>query len=186
MDVNVIGNIIREVLNEILDYDEKSVNKKSKSKTYTEPISGTKIVNIDGTIIKLSFLIDEFNNSLEVSFSDEKNSFESLTNNNIIGEIFSNITYHTIQFLKEIDKKIKLNDAIEIKKIVFTPTKIKGKEENLKASETKRGRLYVFFTKKILDIKSVNSNNFTVELYLAKTLRLANGDGMKNFKIKGL
>lgn len=180
---DLIREIIATKLNEILDYDESKVTKKVASKLYNEPISGTKVIKIDGTTIKTSFLIDEFDNSLEVSFSDENNSFEALTNNNIIGKIFSNVTFHSLQFLKDIDKKIKGKNIISIDKIVFTPTKIKGIEDSMKVSDTKRGKLYIFFIKKVLNIKSIKSDNSTIQLYLEKPIKLGK-DLMNSFQLK--
>lgn len=181
--MELIKEIIRKEVNEILDYNEKFVDKKAKSETFIEPISSYKRVKINDTVINISFLIDEYDNSLEVSFSDENNSFESLTNNNVIGRIFSNITYYTIQFLKEIDKKIKIGDSFNIEKLVFTPSKIKNYEAKVKADQTKRGRLYIFFTKKMIDIKNIKSDNYNVELFLKNKIKIGGGN-FKNLNLK--
>lgn len=172
--MNSLQHIIRKKLKEVLDFDEKNIQKKSKTSfvdTEFEPLSATKIVNIDGSNIKISFFIDEFDNSLEISFTDDKNTF-SLTNKNIIAKVLNTLKFQTSEFFKDLNNRmLKSSKTLKINKIIITPTKIRDKDTNLDAIQTSRGKIFNFFITKVLDGAYMESNKNTITYNLKKPLK---------------
>lgn len=169
-----LQNIIRKKLKEVLDFDEKNIQKKSKTSFIDnefEPLSATKLVNIDGSNIKISFFIDEFDNSLEISFTDDKNTF-SLTNKNNIAKVLNTLKFQTSEFFKDLNKRmLKNKKTLKINKIIITPTKIKDKDSHLDAIKTSRGKIFNFFIAKILNGAFIDSNKTTITYNLNKPLK---------------
>lgn len=168
-------NYIRKIIKEVLDYNEKDSIKKSKTNIFDnefEPLGGNKVVNLgDDNVIKISFLIDDYENAIEISFTDNLGSF-NLTNANIISKLLNTVTYQTKDFLKLLNKKmLKDKKQLTINKIIIHPTKIKDSEENLKALDTKRGKIFTFFINKIMKISSIVGNNNKITYNLSKPFK---------------
>lgn len=172
--MNSLGNIIRKKLKEVLDFDEKNVIKKSKTDFIDnefEPLSATKLVNIDGETIKITYFIDEFDNSLEISFTAGDGTF-SLTNKNNIAKVLNTLNFQTKDFLTKLNQKMLKNKRqLIVNKLVITPTKIKDKDEKLEAIQTSRGKIFNFFIKKVLNIEPSKATKNSITYNLKKPFK---------------
>jgi hypothetical protein len=181
---NKVQDHIRKLIKEVLDYDEKNAQKKSNTSFVDnefEPLSATKTVNIDGSSVKISFLIDDYDNSLEVSFMDDAGTF-ALTNKNIIPKILSTVTYQTNDFLNKLNKNfIKTKRKLKINKLIVHPVKITDKDKGKKAIETSRGKIFDFYLKKIMGFSNITSDDNKITYSLSNPFKLGYDINQKFF-----
>lgn len=167
---------IQKILHEVFDINQEKVAKSTDTGFEIESYGARtiKTINIQGNIVEIEFLIDAKDGSIQIGFSSGDRDFSKITNSNIVGAIFNNIFYYFFENLQSVNQKlIEKNRTIVINKIVLTPTKTEEEENNnISADKTKRGRLYLFFINKHVNIKRTVSDNTNLTIILNKLIIL--------------